>query len=225
MPEAADDEEQPCFAEIVYTEEELAALFADKHHNWRWAGIVSVLVQRRAALQPRLRDHQLDYAQPTGERARDGMAVSQFVIDSLHDVGQLAEQLTDFMRSPAFAAVFGEPEDEATADPEGIRHAGNRLMDFYERLLALAERARGLAAPAEFRELLNNTAHVVDTSLDGFHKFIDEFVVRVEGMPALLLAANGEHVVAEPMVLHFELDQELLDEIVEQLREIADEAA
>lgn len=225
MPEAADDDEQPCFAEVVYTEEELAALFANKHHNWRWAGLVSLLVQRRAALHPRLRDHELGYAQPTGERARDGMAVSQFVIDALQDVGQISEQLSDFMTSPAFVAVFGDPEDEATADADGIRHAGSRLMDFYERLLALAERARGLAAPSEYRDVLNNTARVVDTSLDGFHKFIDEFVARVAEMPALLLAANGENIVGEPMVLHIETDSELLDTIVEQLRQIADEAA
>lgn len=224
MTETPDDGEQPRFAEVVHTQDELTELFEEKLPNWRYAGFVSVLVQRRAALQPRLRDHLLAYARPTGERVRDGVAVAQFAVDSLNDIEQILLQLTDFMRSPAFVAVVCSPHDEATAETEPVFQAAMRFMDFYERLLVLAERARGLAAPSDYRELLNNCARLPDTSLDTFHNFIDRFVERVAEMPAILIAAGGE-VEGEPMVLDFELDQELLDTIVEQVREIADDAA
>jgi hypothetical protein len=224
MSEAADDD-QPRFAEVVHTQEQLTELFEEKAHTWRYAGFVSVLVQRRAALQPRLRDHLLAYARPTGERARDGVEVAQFVIDSMHDLGQIAEQLTSFMRSPAFVAIVCEPHDEATADAQSVMQTAMRLIDYYERFLALSERARGLAAPADYAELLNNCARLADTGLDAFHNFIDEFVARVAAMPALLIAADGADIKGEPVVLHIEADDELLETIVQQLRTIADDAA
>ena len=187
MSETSNDEEQPRFAEVVYTQDELTALFEEKAPNWRYAGFVSVLVQRRADLQPRLRDHLLAFGRPTGERVRDGMAVGQFVIDSMHDIDQLLQQLNDFMRSPAFVAVVCSPHDEETADTESVFQAAMRLMDLYERFLVIAERARGLAAPSDYSDLLNNCARLPDTSLEGFHNFIDRFVERVAEMPAILI--------------------------------------
>lgn len=219
------DNDQPRFAEVVYTQEELTELFEEKLPNWRYAGFVSVLVQRRAALQPRVRDHLFAYAPPTGERARDGMDVAQFVIDAMRDYGQLAQQMTDFMQSPAFVAIVCSPHDEATADAQSVFQAAMRLMDYYERFLAMSERARGLAAPSEYGDLLSNCARLSDTGLNGFHNFIDRFVERVAGMPAILIAAGGGDVEVEPMVLEIKSDDELLETIVEQLREIANDAA
>ena len=37
------------------------------------------------------------------------------------------------MLTPAFVGVFGDPDDETTADAEGILHIANRLMDYLER--------------------------------------------------------------------------------------------
>jgi hypothetical protein len=224
MSETPDDD-QPRFAEVVHTQEELTELFEEKAHNWRYAGFVSVLVQRRAAVQPRLRDHLLAYARPTGERARDGRAVAEFVIVSMQDLAQLAQQMTDFMQSPAFRAIVCEPHDEASADAQSVMHVAMRLMDYYERFLVFAERARGLAAPSEYADLLNNCARLADTGLDGFHTFIDRFVHLVPEMPALLIAANGGDVEMEPIVLEIKSNEELLETIVAQLREIAEGAA
>lgn len=224
MSEAADNDE-PRFAEVVHTTEELNDLFEEKAHNWRYAGFVSVLVQRREFAQSRVRDHLLAYAKPTGERARDAAAVGQFVIDALHDMGQIAGDLTEFMQTPAFVAIMCSPHDEETADAGSVQHAAMRLMDFYDRFLVFSERARGLATPSEYRDVLNNVARLSDLGLTGFHNFIDRFVERVAEMPAILLAAGGGHVQGEPVVLKIDSDEELLDTIVEQLRRIADEAA
>jgi hypothetical protein len=71
------------------------------------------------------------------------------------------------MRSPAFVAVVCSPHDEATADTESVFQAAMRLMDFYERFLVLAERSRGLAAPSDYSDLLNNCARLPDTTNHG----------------------------------------------------------
>jgi hypothetical protein len=99
-----------------------------------------------------------------------------------------------------------------------------RLMDFYERFLVLSERARGLAAPSDYGDLLNNCAHLPDTSLDAFHNFIDRFVERVAEMPAILIAAGGGEVEGEPIVLDIKSDDELLETVIQQLRDIANDA-
>lgn len=216
------DNDQPRFAEVVHTDEALNELFEKKDHNWRYAGFVSVLVMRRAALQPRLRDHLFAYAKPTGERARTGREVAQFVMDALRDHGQIAQQMTDFMCSPAFVAVVCSPHDEATADAEPVYQAAMRMMDFYERFLTMSERSRGLAAPSEHGDLLNNCARLSDMGIDGFNSFIDRFVDRVAEMPAIILNAGGGEVEGEPIVLEIKTDQELLDTIVDQLQKIAE---
>ena len=51
----------------------------------------------------------------------------------------------------------------------------------------LAERARGLAAPSDYSDLLNNCARLPDTSLDGFHNFIDRFVESAAVSEATLI--------------------------------------
>ncbi|OBK03149.1 hypothetical protein [Mycobacterium sp. 1245852.3] len=225
MSGTPDDEEQPRFAEVVYTQEELTALFEERARNWRYAGFVSVLVQRRAALQPRLRDHLLAFGRPTGERARNGREVAQFAIDLLNDMSQLIRQLNDFMLSPAFVAVVCSPHDEATAETQPVFQAAMRLMDLYERFLSIAERARGLAAPSDYSNLLTNCARLPDTSLDAFHNFIDRFIQRVAEMPAILIAAGFGEVKGDPIVLEIGSDDELLETIVEQIQAIANDAA
>jgi hypothetical protein len=225
MSEDTPDDDQPQFAEVVHTTEELNTLLEEKAPNWRYAAFVSVLVQRREAAKPRVRDHLFAFAKPTGERVRDSMEVGQFVIDALRDFDQIAQHINDFMKSPAFVAIMCSPHDEASADAESVYHAGMRLMDLYERYLALSERARGVAASSEYADVLNNTARLANAGIDGYHHFIDRFVDRVAEMPALLLAAGGGDIQGEPIVLKIDTDQELLDSIVRQLQSIADDAA
>ncbi|WP_099021697.1 hypothetical protein [Mycolicibacterium palauense] len=217
------DDDQPKFAEVVHTTEELNELFAAKDHNWRYAGFVSVLVQRRDLANSRVRDHLFRFAKPTGERARDSREVGQFVVDAMQDYAQLIQQMEDFMFSGPFVAIMCSPHDEASADAEAVYHCAMRLMDFYDRILAFSERARGLAAPSTYADLLNNVALLSDSGIDGYHRFIDEFVQRVAEMPAIMLAANGGEVQGEPIVLTFDSPTELLETIGEQLRSLTAE--
>jgi hypothetical protein len=140
----------PRTAAVACTPEDLATLLAEKLPCWRWAAFVSVLVQRRAELESRLHDNQLGYAAPSGERARGGAEVGRFVLDRMDELLTLVSQVESLMLTPAFVGVFGEPGDEGSADADGILRAANRLMDYHERFLGLAERCRGLAAPSRY---------------------------------------------------------------------------
>jgi hypothetical protein len=212
----------PRTAAVVCTPEDLATLLAEKLPCWRWAAFVSVLVQRRAELQLRLHDNQLGYAAPSGERAPGGVEVGRFVLDRVDELLTLVGQVESFMLTSAFVGVFGEPRDEGSADANDILHAANRLMDYHDRFLGLAERCRGLAVPSRHAGLLRDLAHLMDAPLAGYRKFINQFVERVGEMPQMLRYGHGT-VELDPVLLHIEADDKLLERISKQLNQISAE--
>lgn len=210
----------PQTAAVADTAAGLQRLLDEKLPCWRWAAFVSVLVQRRAAVQFRLRDDQLGYAAPSGERAANGFAVARFVIDRMDEMLALVKQVEDFMLTPAFVGVFGDPGDEVSADADAIVHTANRLMDYHERFLGLAERCRGLAVAGRYAGLLQDLARLLDVPVAGYRTFIDDFVERVGEMPEMLSYAHGSTVELDPVVLQMAVDDKLLNRITQQLRAI-----
>jgi hypothetical protein len=103
------------------------------------------LVQRRAAIQTRLRDGHLSYATPTDVRASSHLDAARFVADRMEDLSELPTQGETFMLTPAFAEVFGRWGDEGSADADGIPHVALRLMDYHLRFPV------GRASPRLFR--------------------------------------------------------------------------
>jgi hypothetical protein len=213
--------EYPKAAAVAYTAADLDTLLSDKLPCWRWAAFASVLVQRRAEVRSRLRDIELGYSAPSGERANSGPQVGRFVAERMDDLLVLVKQVEAFMLTPAFMGAFGDPSHESSADAEGIVHAANRLMDYHERFLALAERCRGLSAPSDYEELLGDLEKLMDVPLGSYRKFIDDFVERVGEMPEMLHYAHGGTVELDPVVLHMDVDDELLARINKQLADIA----
>jgi len=211
----------PKTAALAYTAADLDTLLAQKLPCWRWAAFASVLVQRRAAVQSRLRDNELGYATPTGERADTGFQVGRFVIDRMDELLGLVKHVEDFMLTPAFVGVFGDPGDEGSADADGIVHTARRLMDYHDRFLAMAERCRGLTAPSEYAELLRDLGQLLDVPLASYRTFIDDFVERVGEMPQMLHYAHGGTLELDPVVLRMDPDSALLNRITHGLSRIA----
>lgn len=191
LPDSAPDDGQP-FAVIVYTARGLRVMLEKKPTEWRWAAFVSVLVQRRAAVQTRLRDVDLRYSEATREYARNGREVAAFVENCLDDLYEVADRLESFMQAPGFMDVFGDSSDESTADADGIVHVANRLMDFHERFLELAERCRDVSVPLAYADLLSDCSRLMAIPLKGYRAFIEELVELVNELPAIMRAAPGD---------------------------------
>ena len=212
--------EAPEIAAVVYTSEDLARLLAEKTPGWRWAVFASVLVQRQAAVRPRLRDCELGFPLPSGERARSGAEVARFVTDCMEEVRQLVGQLEAFMLAPAFMEVFGSKGDESTADADGILHVANRLMDYHERFLKLAERCRDFQVPSRYTGLMRDCSQLMNIPLEGYRTFIDDFVELIGEMPELMRHARGT-VEADTISLHMDVDDQLIKRITKQVRAAA----
>ena len=213
------DDQAPQFAELADSPDGLEALLRDKPTEWRWAAFASVLVQRRNALASDIRDHRIGYASQTGERITNTDELRDLVRECVEDADALRHELSQVLGQPGFAAAFGARDSEEGADAEGIIHNANRVMDYYERFLRIAQRANGVAAPAEFVTVLKNTAQVVDRPLTGMDRFIDHYVDVVRMIPAMLLSAEGEHL-SEQVTLDLFMDDDLLDRITRQLDEL-----
>ena len=62
-------------------------------------------------------------------------------------------------------------------------------MDFHGSFLGVAERCRGVTAPAQYTGILNECAQLVDGPLSGYREFVDAFVELVTEMPDLVYNA------------------------------------
>lgn len=215
---AADDEVR--FAAVAYTAEDLAALIAERPACWRYAVFASVLVQRRAQVQSRLRDQQLSYAPPNGMRCLTGFTLAQYMLNLIEQMAAHVGQIEELMLSPGFTRMFGDPADEDSADAEAIVHAANRLMDMHERLLGLAEDCRGVEVVSEHADVVRACGRLFDAPLEGYRRFIDEFVERVAEMAQVLRYARG-HIVMDPIMLHVDDDDRLFDDAFSGLRRLA----
>lgn len=204
-------------AGMANTAAELTQLLADKPPGWRWAAFASVLVQRRAAVRARVRDVRLGYATPTGTYARSGVEVARFVAKSMDEMVKLVSQTEAFMLTPAFVEVFGQHGDESTADAEGIVQVANRLMDYHERFLLLAERCRDFDAPSSYSGLMRDARQLMNIPLDGYDTFIDDFAEFIPRMSDLMRYGCGT-VEAEPISLHMAVDDQLMKRITRQIK-------
>src|SRR6185312_542402 len=86
----------PKTAAVAYAAADLDTLLAEKLPCWRWAAFASVLVQRRAAVRARLRDAELGFCAPSGERVGSGAEVGRFVLDRMDEMVVLVDQVDSF---------------------------------------------------------------------------------------------------------------------------------
>ena len=210
-------------AGVVYTRADLDAMIAEKPQCWRYAAFVSVLVQRRAAVAARLRDARLGFAESSGETASTGYVVAHFFADRMGELSEIVEQVDDFMLSPVFGEVFGDPHDGDSADADGIVHTANRLMDYHDRLLALSERCRGVTVPHRYSEVQRDTGLLMVIPLEGYTTFIDDFIGRVSEMHDVARYAPGD-VQLDPVVLSVTDDDELISRVGRQISRAAHES-
>jgi hypothetical protein len=123
------------------------------------------------------------------------------------------------MRAPTFMGVFGDPSDESTAEADGIVRTAHRLMDYYDRLLELAEQCRDCSVPTRYADLLRDCARLMNTPLRDFGDFIDGVLVRFEELRANV-ARGHDDVWLEPVLLRTTTDDHLIWSILDRLNDV-----
>ncbi|KGI66862.1 hypothetical protein MJO55_04420 [Mycolicibacterium rufum] len=212
QPPAHDDR---LIARMATTPSELAALKRDKPQAWEHALFASVLMQRTAAVLPRLRDSELGFTASGVVRVPSGSYLASRLTSLIDQMLATNQQLATFVNSPAFMAAFGSESSEGDAD--AIEHTANRLMDYQEQLLDLSEECRALSAPSKYTDVIADCARLLDAPLQGFREFTAEYVDIIEALPRVLAHATGA-IHLGGLALDIDVDDHLLSRIEKRLQ-------
>lgn len=179
------DEKGATLAKVAVTREGLDHLLVQQPPLWRWAAFTSVLVQRRNAAQPRLRNCTLGY-QPTAGAPLSGSAYSAVAVHAMQEIADLVTQLEQFMLSPGFVGGLKSFSQNDGAEPESILHIANRLMDYHERFLQEAERCLHTPVHTDVIVFVQDMGAFTMCPLAGFEQFIRTMCQRIaEGQELL----------------------------------------
>jgi hypothetical protein len=136
------------------------------------------------------------------------------VDDTVSEVQRRVDGLDQYLRSASFQQLFDAEEN--APEPDSIKAAASRVIAFYRANLMLARKVRGVATPDEYREIIENTAHLVDRSLEGVDQFITQLLGTLAMLPSLQQRNLG-HREFHPILLNLHMDNALAMRIVRQL--------
>jgi hypothetical protein len=213
--EAAPAQDDSPVAQLATTPAELDALVRDKPSAWPHALFASILVQRAAPLQSRLRDSELGFTAPTSTVALTPVHLASTVVTLVDEMIATAHQLEGFMAAPAFMAAFTGKDGEE-ADPEAIKHIAHRTMDYLERFMELSERCRALPVRSEHVDIVADCARMLDDPLTSYREFIADFVDLIEALPRVLAHATGT-VDMGSLGLYLKIDDKRYSRILKRL--------
>ncbi|MCB1286743.1 MAG: hypothetical protein KDB47_03370 [Mycobacterium sp.] len=204
------DEKSAMIARVETTGEGLSRLIAEKPPAWPWAVFTSVLVQRRNAVQARLRHVVSGYQPHPGLPALSGAAYSQLGHHVLRTIIDTVEQLEGFMLSPAFTGTLGTDEDTADADATaGLAH---RLMDYHQIFLNEAETCLQTPVQPEARVFVQDLGALALAPLVGFDQFILTMCSRIgEAQDLLPYTSTGDVIGLDEVNLTMAAPDGLLD--------------
>ncbi len=206
-------------AKVATTPDELARMIADKPVAWPWAVFTSVLVQRRNAVQMRLRMVASGYQPHPGIAQIGGQSYSQIAYRSLNDVTDLVAQGEQFMLSPAFKGAFGDAgAADSTADPDAIVAVAHRLMDYHDAFLAQAEGCLQTPVEREILAFVQDMGAFALCPLIGYQKFIPTMCARIAEAQELLPYSDGGTLLLDDVNLEISLPDGLSERVLAHIR-------
>lgn len=217
------DEKMLSVAQVATTPEALARLMADKPPAWPWAVFASVMVQRRNGVQDRLRVVTSGYQPEPGHSPLTALQYCAVAHHTTSAVVDLLYQIEQFMPSPAFKGAFGGDEGDDSADAEAIASVANRLMDYHESFLGLAEYALQTPVQRDVIVFAADTGLFALCPLVGYERFIVDMCARIGQAQDLLPHTGPETVIAlEDVVLTMDAPDGLGDRIATHIRRAMD---
>ena len=126
------------------------------------------------------------------------------------------------MLTPAFnGRVRRTLGTRRTADGDGIVHVANRLMDYHEPIPDAGRTVAGTSqVPTKYAGLLRDCSQLMNTPLGRLQDVHRRFRRTDREMPDLMRYARGA-VDADPVLLHMDADDHLINRITKQIRAAA----
>lgn len=172
---------------VPRTEAEQQLLLLERPGGWEYLYFASELLRQRDALEPKYRDHEMQFAASIGVSIRREDFVD-YLGTATGEAGRLAGSLGAVMDPRAQERAFGAPGEPGDADR--ILHLASRWTAIYEGFLDWTARLRGTLTPSGYEEVVEALSHYSDASIENYRKFVDDFVEQVDRVPAAM--ASGE---------------------------------
>lgn len=198
---------EPPILRVPRTPDQQRELLAQRPSAWEYLLYAGVLWQRREALEPKWRDHELGYARRTG-RHFDNREVFDFLGNALNDLRTFGPDILKMLDPQTQERAFGPPGQ--SGDPALIKHIATRLVEVYENILDIAASIRGAGVSNELAPYVEAVARLTDTPLGEIRDFIDQLVAVADSLPEKL--ATGD-----PVHIQLELTMTIDDEALENL--------
>ncbi len=213
------DEKSSMVAQVAATPEALSQLIADKPPAWPWAVFTSVMVQRRNAVQDRLRAVASGYQPRHAAIPLNGQGYSTIAFETVDALVDLVAQLDQFVHSPAFKGGFAEEHTDDHADAGAIASAANRLMDYHEKFLAQAERCLQTPVQRDVIVFVQDTGMFALCPLIAYDRFITDLCARIGDAQDLLPYTSPETVIKlDDVTMVMDPPDGLTDQILTHMR-------
>lgn len=207
-------------AQVATTPEALARLKTDKVAAWPWALFASVLVQRRNAVQARLRGVASGYQPRPGVTPVSGQVYSQIAHQAMARIVDLVGQLEQFMLSPAFKGAFGGRDGAQDADADAVAGVANRLMDYHEAFLVQAETCAQTPVEPAALTFVHDAGALALLPLLGYEEFITTMCARIGEAQELLPYGDGDTVMQlDDVSLSITLPDDLSDRFFAHIKQ------
>ena len=208
-------------AQVAATPDALKKLIADKPPAWPWAVFTSVMVQRRNAVQDRLRAVASGYQPRPGGNPLSGQAYFTVASAAIQAVTDLLEQLDQFVHSPAFKGGFAEDQSDDYADAGAIVSAANRLMDYHEKFLTQAETCLQTPVQRDVITFVQDTGMFTLIPLIAYDRFITDFCARIGEAQDLLPYTGPETVIKlDNVTMVMDAPDGLMEQILKHMKRV-----
>jgi hypothetical protein len=189
---------------VPRTAAEQRELLSQRPPAWEFLYYASVLLQRRAEVEGKWRDHEIRYA-PRSGRLITKQEAFNYLSSSLQNVRGITEGVNRVLDPNAQKLAFGEPGEPG--NPDRIEHLATRLIGVYEEFLDWARDVRGTTVPKELVNPIELAARLADEPVEQIRRLVDDYVAEVERVPERL--QRGENVYIN-MHLKISMDKETL---------------
>jgi hypothetical protein len=192
---------------VPRTPGETATLLAERPEGWEYFLYAGTLRQGIDSLEPKYRDHLLEYAPHGLTYLEDEEAVRYLQRCTLQLQG-IINLFNKVLSRPAQLAAFG-PSGEA-GDPDRIVHLGSRLVSVYEEFIDCAADIRSAAVRNKhLRRALEVTARFSDSPVESIRSFVEKCTEEVELLPK-------KFKLDEPIVIALTVTLDIDDELARE---------
>jgi TIR domain len=200
---------------IPRTPQEQHHLLTQRPPAWEYLFYASVLLQHRASVDEKWRDHEIRYAPRNGKHI-DNQGVINYLSSAADEASAIVEGINLVLNSDAQELAFGAPGE--AGNPEKIEHLATRLIGIYEELLDWARNLRGISVSNDLRNTFELTARLVDLPIKQIRDMVDNYAAQVQQIPERLHRRESVHL---EMTLKIDMDDEALSAFVDNLSEVA----